>query len=111
MSLNRNMNAAKRRKNDDFYTQLSDIENELKHYAGHFRGKVVYCNCDDPKASNFFKYFQLKFRTLGLRKLIATSYRNRNPDIFSRHDAESSVGIVIAEREREREREREWRPA
>ena len=100
MSLNRNMNAAKRRKNDDFYTQLSDIENELKHYSGHFQGKVVYCNCDDPKASNFFKYFQLKFRTLGLRKLIATSYRNRNPDIFSRYDAETSVGIVIAERER-----------
>ncbi len=101
MSLNRNMNAAKRRKNDDFYTQISDIENELRHYKEHFGNRIVYCNCDDPKASNFFRYFQLKFRTLGLRKLIATSYRNRNPDIFSRHDAESSIGIVIAERERE----------
>ena len=97
------MNTAKRRKNDDFYTQLSDIENELKHYTGHFLDKVVYCNCDDPKISNFFRYFQLKFRTLGLRKLITTCYKSQNPDIFSRHDSESSVGITIAERERERE--------
>ena len=54
MSLNENLRKAKRPKNDEFYTQLSDIENELRHYTRHFRGKVVYCNCDDPRVSNFF---------------------------------------------------------
>lgn len=68
------MNAAMRNKNDEFYTQLIDIENELKHYREHFRGKVVLCNCDDPYESNFFKYFALNFNALGLRKLIATCY-------------------------------------
>ena len=71
---NKNMHAAKRNKNDEFYTQLSDIERELYHYRDHFRGKVVYCNCDDPEESNFFKYFSLKFEELGLRRLIATCY-------------------------------------
>ena len=65
---------AKLQKKDEFYTQLVDIENELKHYKSQFRGKVVYCNCDDPFESNFFKYFAANFRALGLKKLIATSY-------------------------------------
>lgn len=59
---------------DEFYTQLSDIESELKHYKDQFRGKVIYCNCDDPFESNFFKYFAANFNALGLRKLITTSY-------------------------------------
>ena len=84
MSLNRNLRKAKRQKNDDFYTQLPDIENELKHYKQHFAGKVVYCNCDDPKISNFYKYFSLNFEVLGLKKLITTCYRNQNLDLFSR---------------------------
>ena len=71
MSLNKNLHEAKRQKNDDFYTQLPDIENELRHYAGHFRRKVVYCNCDDPRVSNFFHYFSYNFEHLGLKKLIA----------------------------------------
>ena len=83
MSLNRNLREAKRQKNDDFYTQLLDIENELKHYKSHFRGKVVYCNCDDPKISNFYKYFSLNFEVLGLKKLITTCYRNQHMDLFS----------------------------
>ena len=62
-------------KNDEFYTQLIDIENELKHYKSQFRGKVVYCNCDDPFESNFFKYFAANFKAIGLKRLIATSYR------------------------------------
>ena len=61
-------------KKDEFYTQLSDIEKELKHYKSQFKGKVVYCNADDPFESNFFKYFASNFNLLGLKKLIATSY-------------------------------------
>jgi hypothetical protein len=71
---NRNLNAAKAAKKDEFYTQLADIERELQHYWQHFRGKVVLCNCDDPYESNFFKYFALRFNQLGLKKLICTSY-------------------------------------
>lgn len=71
---NKNLNAAKEAKKDEFYTQLIDIENELRHYREHFRDKVVLCNCDDPYESNFFKYFALNFNSLGLRKLIATCY-------------------------------------
>lgn len=71
---NKNLNAAKVAKKDEFYTQFSDIERELQHYWQHFRGKVVLCNCDDPYESNFFKYFALRFNQLGLKKLICTCY-------------------------------------
>ena len=71
---NKNLNAAKVAKKDEFYTQLSDIERELQHYWQHFRDKVVLCNCDDPYESNFFKYFALRFNHLGLKKLICTCY-------------------------------------
>lgn len=71
---NKNLNAAKVAKKDEFYTQLSDIERELQHYWQHFRGKVVLCNCDDPYESNFFKYFALRFNQLGLKKLVCTCY-------------------------------------
>lgn len=71
---NKNLNAAKVAKKDEFYTQLSDIERELQHYWKHFRGKVVLCNCDDPYESNFFKYFALRFNQLELKKLICTCY-------------------------------------
>ncbi len=64
MALNENLNQARQRKNDEFYTQRSDIDKELRHYAPHFKGKVVYCNCDDPRISNFFKYFSYNFRDL-----------------------------------------------
>jgi len=73
-SLNKNLHRANQAKKDEFYTQLVDIEKELKHYKDQFRGKVVYCNCDDPFESNFFKYFAANFNALGLRKLITTSY-------------------------------------
>lgn len=63
-----------RKKEDEFYTQLPDVANELRHYRHHFRGKTVLCNCDDPFESNFFKYFALNFNTLELKKLIATCY-------------------------------------
>ena len=71
---NRNLRQAKKAKKDEFYTQLADIEKELKHYKDQFRGKIVYCNCDDPYESNFFKYFAANFNALGLKKLITTSY-------------------------------------
>jgi hypothetical protein len=71
---NKNLHKAKDAKKDEFYTQLSDIERELRYYEGYFKDKVVYCNCDDPYESNFFKYFALKFNYLGLKKLIATCY-------------------------------------
>lgn len=71
---NSNLGAAKRAKNDEFYTQLTDIEKELRHYREHFRGATVLCNCDDPFESNFFKFFVLNFKRLGLKKLIATCY-------------------------------------
>ena len=73
-SLNSNLHKAGRVKQDEFYTQLIDIEKELKHYKEQFRGKVVYCNCDDPFESNFFKYFASNFNALGLKKLITTSF-------------------------------------
>lgn len=71
---NENLSAAKNAKKDEFYTQLVDIENELRHYKNHFKGKVVLCNCDDPYESNFVKYFAMNFNALGLKKLIATCY-------------------------------------
>lgn len=71
---NKNLNAAKTAKKDEFYTQLTDIERELQHYWPHFRDKIVLCNCDDPYESNFFKYFALRFNQLGLKKLICTCY-------------------------------------
>ncbi len=74
-SSNSNLHKANKAKKDEFYTQLIDIEKELKHYKEQFKGKVVYCNCDDPFESNFFKYFASNFKALGLKKLIATSYK------------------------------------
>ena len=74
MSNNKNMHKAKTEKNDEFYTRLSDIENEIRKYKDCFKGKTVLCNCDDPFESNFFKFFALQFKNLGLKKLITTCY-------------------------------------
>ena len=74
MSDGKNLHKAKEAKQDEFYTQLEDIENELRHYKAHFKGKTVFCNCDDPYESNFFKYFAMNFNHLGLKKLITTCY-------------------------------------
>jgi hypothetical protein len=90
-SLNSNLHSAKNAKKDEFYTQLQDIENELKHYKEHFRGKTVFCNCDDPRVSNFFHYFAYGFEELGLKKLITTCYKNQNADLFSTHESEKAV--------------------
>lgn len=88
---NRDLHRAKSSKQDEFYTQLADIERELNHYRQHFQGKVVYCNCDDPRVSNFFHYFSYNFERLGLKRLIATCYKNQNRDMFSRNDSERAI--------------------
>lgn len=90
-SLNNNLKKAKSGKNDEFYTELTDIEKELRHYKDHFRGKTVFCNCDDPRVSNFFHYFSYNFEALGLKKLITTCYKNQNQDLFSEHKSESAI--------------------
>ena len=71
---NETLRNAGRAKNDEFYTQISDIEKECSHYKGHFKGKTIFCNCDDPYESEFFKYFALNFNHLGLKKLLASCY-------------------------------------
>ena len=86
--------AAKTAKKDEFYTQLVDIENELKHYEKHFYGKTIFCNCDDPYESNFFKYFALNFEHLGLKRLITTCYKNQNVDLFSQQKSEQAVYLI-----------------
>ena len=74
---------AKKSKSDEFYTQISDIESELQHYRRHFENKVVFCNCDDARISNFYKYFSSNFYSLGLKKLIVASYKKQeNGKIF-----------------------------
>lgn len=88
---NKALGEAKKNKKDEFYTQLQDIERELKNYKSHFEGKVVYCNCDDPRVSNFFHYFSYNFEHLGLKKLIATCYKSQSIDLFSANDCEKAV--------------------
>ena len=90
-ALNKNLMKAKSGKNDEFYTQLPDIERELKNYKKHFKDKVVLCNCDDPRVSNFFIYFSNNFEHLGLKKLITICYKNQKSDLFSQHDSEKAV--------------------
>ena len=92
---NRRLNKANKNKNDDFYTQLSDIEKELKNYKEHFKDKVVFCNCDDPRVSNFFHYFSYNFEQLGLKKLITSCYKNQNMELFSEEKSEK-VGSLYS---------------
>ena len=107
---NKNLNAAKGAKKDEFYTQLEDINNELRHYREHFKGKTVLCNCrhyrehfkgktvlcncDDPRISNFFTYFAYNFEFLGLKRLITTCYKNQNADLFSQHQSEKAIYLI-----------------
>ncbi|MDR3243642.1 MAG: adenine-specific methyltransferase EcoRI family protein [Elusimicrobiota bacterium] len=88
---NENLRKANKAKKDEFYTQLSDIEREVRNYKGQFKGKVVLCNCDDPRISNFFHYFSYNFESLGLKKLITTCYKNQERDLFSKHKDEKAI--------------------
>ena len=90
---NANLTQAKRAKKDEFYTQLCDIERELSHYKEHFRGKTVLCNCDDPRISNFFRYFAYNFEHLGLKRLITTCYKNQDTDLFSMNTCEQAIWL------------------
>ena len=90
-SQNTNLTLAKANKKDEFYTQLSDIEKELKHYKNHFKDKVVLCNCDDPRVSNFFHFFSYNFEKFGLKKLIATCYKSQDSDLFSQNNSERAI--------------------
>ena len=88
---NTGLHGAKRAKKDEFYTQLPEIESELCHYQSYFKDKVVYCNCDDPRISNFFHYFSYNFEHLGLKRLITTCYKNQDRDLFSQHTSEKAI--------------------
>jgi len=91
---NKQLSQAKKGKEDEFYTQLEDIEAELKHYREHFAGKTVLCNCDDPRMSHFFFYFVLHFHHLGLKKLITTCYKNQDPNSCSENISKQAVYLV-----------------
>ena len=88
---NTRLRKASSAKKDEFYTQLSDIEKELRYYKQHFKGKTVLCNCDDPRVSNFFHYFSYNFEALGLKKLITTCYKSQDFDLFSKNASEKAV--------------------
>jgi len=88
---NKDLSTARVNKKDEFYTQLSDIEKELKYYKEHFKDKIIYCNCDDPRVSNFFHYFSYNFEKIGLKKLITTCYKNQDMDLFSQNNSERAI--------------------
>lgn len=88
---NKNLAKASKEKKDEFFTQLTDIEKEMRHYKKHFKNKVVYCNCDDPRVSNFFRYFSYNFQKLGLKKLISTCYKNQQMDLFSKNKSDRAI--------------------
>lgn len=90
-TLNTAINRSKNEKNDEHYTQLSDIEDEVRHYRAQFVGKTVLCNCDDPRSSNFFKYFTRSFEILGLKRVIATCYKSQDVDLFTAKKCEKAV--------------------
>ena len=96
---NTNLHAAKAAKNDEFYTQLSDIEKELKHYKDFFKGKVVYCNCDDPKESNFFKFFSMNFEAYGLKKLITTGYKQNGHGVVYIYEGDRNGNRMVDDSE------------
>lgn len=96
---NSNLHTAKNEKNDEFYTRLSDIENELKNYKEFFKGKVVYCNCDDARESNFFKYFSMNFEHLGLKKLITTGYKKEGHGVCLVYEGDKNGNKVVDDSE------------
>ena len=96
---NNNLTNAKKAKNDEFYTALTDIEKEMRHYKSFFRGKVVYCNCDDARESNFFKYFSLNFEHLGLKKLITTGYKADGKGVVLIYEGDKNGNRTVDENE------------
>lgn len=97
------LHVAKKSKNDEFYTQLSDIERELEHYERQFEGKVVYCNCDDPRVSNFFEYFFQNFKRLGLKQLISACYQEKSLGLFDASDNASGFFVTYSGENKEKD--------
>ena len=95
MAANANLHRAKNEKNDEFYTQLTDVAAELRHYKDHFRGKIVFCNCDDPTWSAFWKYFHLNFSVLGLKKLVSTHYDRNEPTYKMEYEGGDDNNIEV----------------
>ncbi len=95
MSANANLHKAKEQKNDEFYTQLTDVSKELMHYKQHFKDKVVLCNCDDPTWSAFWKYFHLNFKALGLKKLISTHYDKTEPTYKMEYEGGNDNNVEV----------------
>ena len=98
-SKNTNLHSAKKAKNDEFYTQLSDIEKEMAHYKDFFKGKIVYCNCDDARESNFFKFFSNNFESLGLKKLITTGYKADGKGVKLVYEGDKSGNFMVDDAE------------
>ena len=98
-SKNTNLHSAKKAKNDEFYTQLSDIEKEMAHYKDFFKGKVVYCNCDDARESNFFKFFSNNFESLGLKKLITTGYKENGKGVKLVYEGDKNGNFMVDDAE------------
>lgn len=96
---NANLTNAKKAKNDEFYTQLTDIEKEMRHYKDFFKGKVVYCNCDDARESNFFKYFSLNFEHLGLKKLISTGFKADGKGVVLIYEGDKNGNRIVDDSE------------
>lgn len=96
---NTNLRKAQKAKADEFYTQLTDIEKEMKHYKDFFKGKVVYCNCDDARESNFFKYFSMNFEHLGLKKLITTGYKENGKGVVLIYEGDKNGNRIVDDNE------------
>ena len=96
---NTNLHNAKKAKNDEFYTQLSDIEKEMAHYKEFFKGKIVYCNCDDARDSNFFKFFANNFESLGLKKLITTGYKADGKGVKLVYEGDKNGNFIVDDAE------------
>ena len=94
-----NLNNAKKAKNDEFYTQLSDIEKEMAYYKDFFKGKIVYCNCDDARESNFFKFFSNNFESLGLKKLITTGYKVDGKGVKLVYEGDKNGNKIVEDNE------------
>ena len=96
---NTNLHNAKKAKNDEFYTQLSDIEKEMAHYKEFFKGKIVYCNCDDARESNFFKFFANNFESLGLKKLISTGFKENGKGVKLVYEGDKNGNFMVDDEE------------
>ena len=96
---NTNLHNAKKAKNDEFYTQLSDIEKEMAHYKEFFKGKIVYCNCDDARESNFFKFFANNFESLGLKKLISTGFKENGKGVKLVYEGDKNNNFMVDDEE------------